>query len=65
MPKELTKRLIGAALGVAVGLMILFIGFFQTLLLVILALVGWWLSGKREMPRWLDALISRIHTRHF
>ena len=63
MPRETIVQIVGAALGVGAGLLFLFLGFFQTLLLIVLALAGWWLAGKREVPDSVINWISRIHFR--
>lgn len=60
MPQKLVKQIIGAAAGVVIGLMILFIGFFRTLLLVALGALGWWLCGSRTVPQGLKDLAARI-----
>ena len=60
MSPKLIKQIIGAAVGLAIGLMILFIGFFRTLLLVALGALGWWLCGSRTIPQPLKELAERI-----
>ncbi|MBQ2955861.1 MAG: DUF2273 domain-containing protein [Clostridia bacterium] len=60
MSSELLKRIIGAAAGVAIGMMMLFIGFFRTLLLAALGAAGWWLCGSRALPKPLKDIIDRI-----
>ena len=62
MSPKLMKQIIGAAVGVAIGLMILFIGFFKTLLLVALGLAGWWLCGSRTIPQPLKDFADRLMT---
>ena len=39
------RQIIGASVGLLIGLMILLIGFGRTLLLCLLALLGWWVCG--------------------
>ena len=60
MSPKLIKQIIGAAVGLAIGLMILIIGFFRTLLLVALGALGWWLCGSRTIPQPLKELAERI-----
>lgn len=55
MPQEY-KRIIGAALGIAAALLIIFLGFWRGILVVALGLAGWWLTGPRACPRWIGAL---------
>ena len=68
MPPKMTKQIIGAAAGVVIGLLMLFIGFFKTLLLVALGLAGWWLCGSRTIPQpvkdFVDRVINYVMTRH-
>ena len=63
MPSRLIKQIIGAAVGVVIGLMMLFIGFFRTLLLVALGALGWWLCGSRSIPKPLKDIVNRIWDR--
>ena len=60
MPSKLVKQIIGAAVGVAIGLMMLFVGFFRTLLLVVLGALGWWLCGSRTVPQPLREIAEKI-----
>ncbi|HIT00356.1 MAG TPA: DUF2273 domain-containing protein [Candidatus Faecaligallichristensenella faecipullorum] len=60
MPKEYIKQIIGALVGLIVGILFLTIGFWKTLLLVALSAAGWWLMGERKFPHWLIALLNRI-----
>ncbi len=53
MSSEMVKKFVGAGLGLVIGLMWIFIGFWRTILLVGLAGLGWWLCGSREIPEWL------------
>lgn len=68
MSPKMTKQIIGAAAGVVIGLLMLFIGFFRTLLLVVLGLAGWWLCGSRTIPQpvkdFVDRVINYVTTRH-
>lgn len=68
MSPKLMKQIIGAAVGVVIGVMMLFIGFFKTLLLVALGLAGWWLCGSRTIPQpvkdFFDRVINYITSRH-
>ena len=58
MPKEYIKQIIGALVGLIVGILFLTIGFWKTLLLVALSAAGWWLMGERKFPHWLIALLN-------
>ena len=60
MSPKTMKQIIGAAVGVVIGLMILFIGFFRTLLLVALGLAGWWLCGSRTVPQPVKEFAGRV-----
>lgn len=60
MSKELIRQIVGAGIGIAIGLMILFIGFFRTLLLVLLAAIGWWVCGSRQIPPRLIEWLSKL-----
>lgn len=60
MPPKLIKQMVGAAVGLVIGLMILYIGFFRTLLLVILGGLGWWLCGSRSVPQSMANLMERL-----
>ena len=60
MSPKLMKQIIGAAVGVVIGVMMLFIGFFRTLLLVLLGLLGWWLCGSRTIPQPLKDFAARV-----
>ena len=59
MSPKMTKQIIGAAVGVVIGLMMLLIGFFKTLLLVALGLLGWWLCGSRVIPQPVKEFAAR------
>jgi len=63
MPKQLIERIVGAAVGVVVGLSFLFLGFWETVLLLALGSFGWWLCSERHIPDWLISLIDRIDFR--
>ncbi|MBQ3222284.1 MAG: DUF2273 domain-containing protein [Clostridia bacterium] len=60
MSNPMIKRLVGAAIGVAIAVMMLFLGFWKTLLIVALAAAGWWLAGSRKVPQVVLEYISRI-----
>lgn len=68
MSPKMMRQIIGAAVGVVIGLMIIFIGFFKTLLLVVLGLAGWWLCGSRTIPQpvkdFADQVINYVTSRH-
>lgn len=68
MSPKMTKQIVGAAVGVVIGLLMLLIGFFKTLLLVALGLIGWWLCGSRTIPQpvrdFADRVINYVTTRH-
>jgi len=68
MSPKMIKQIIGAAAGVVIGLLMLLIGFFKTLLLVVLGLVGWWLCGSRTIPQpvkeFIDRVINYVTARH-
>lgn len=68
MSPKMIKQIIGAAAGVVIGLLMLLIGFFKTLLLVVLGLVGWWLCGSRTIPQpvkeFIDRVINYVIARH-
>lgn len=63
MSESLIKRLVGAGIGVVCALMILFVGFWRTLLIALLAALGWWAAGSRKIPdllvQWFRQITSR------
>ncbi len=58
------KRIIGAVLGVAAALLMLFMGFWKGLLVIILGLLGFWITGDRKIPQWIPAIIEKIKDRN-
>ena len=54
------KQIIGAAIGVAAALLILFLGFWKGVLVVALGLAGWWLAGERKMPQWAARMTEKF-----
>ena len=60
MSNLLVKRLVGTLAGVICALLILFIGFWRTLLIAVLAFAGWWLTGSRQIPQVLIDFFVRI-----
>ena len=64
MSKTLITRIVGAALGVVAALLIIFIGFWRTLLIALLAAFGWWLTGPRQIPQPIVDLFTRIFRLH-
>lgn len=64
MTEPMIKRLVGAILGIACALLILFVGFWRTLLVAVLAGVGWWLAGSRHIPQGLIDFFIRLTHRH-
>lgn len=64
MSESLVKRLVGALVGVVCALMIIFIGFWKTLLIVLLATFGWWLAGSRKIPQVVVDFFVRIFHLH-
>ncbi len=64
MSKTLVKRIVGAVLGVVAALLIIFIGFWRTLLIALLAGLGWWLTGSRQIPQSAIDLFTRIFHLH-
>ena len=64
MSEPLVKRLAGALVGVVCAVMILFIGFWKTLLIALLAAAGWWLAGSRKIPQVVVDYVVRIFHLH-
>ncbi|NLG24792.1 MAG: DUF2273 domain-containing protein [Clostridiales bacterium] len=62
MSKEMTRRVIGAAIGVGVGLMLLYLGFLRTLLLVALGALGYLLGEKRDWGTAIADFIARLRS---
>ena len=60
MSPKMLRQIIGAAVGLVIGLMILLIGFGRTLLLCLLALLGWWVCGGCVISEPVRELIERI-----
>ena len=65
MSESLIKRLVGAGVGVLCALMILFIGFWRTILIALLAGLGWWVAGSRKIPEKLVEWTAQITARLF
>ena len=53
MNPEMKKKAIWAGAAVVIGLLILWIGVFKTVLLAGLAGLGWWLCDNEEALEWL------------
>lgn len=60
MTKQLVQRLVGAGVGILIGILWLTIGFWKTLLLTVLAALGWLLSGMKGLPPQVYDFIARI-----
>ena len=60
MPSMYINRIVGALLGIAAALLILFIGFWKTLLIIILAYFGWWVTGSRKLPQPVIELLKKV-----
>ena len=60
MSPKLLKQIIGASVGLLIGLMILLIGFGRTLLLCLLALLGWWVCGGCVISEPVRELMERM-----
>ena len=60
MSPKLLRQIIGASVGLLIGLMILLIGFGRTLLLCLLALLGWWVCGGCVIAEPVRELMERI-----
>jgi len=59
------KRTLGALLGLLVGILILAIGFFKTLLLVVTTLIGYYLGSRFSLEEDLKELILKIIPERF
>ena len=57
------RRIAGALIGVAAAALMLIIGFWKALLVIVLALLGWWIGGGCYLPmfmlRWISKILSR------
>ncbi len=62
MTKQMIERLIGTGLGIVVGILMLSIGFWKTLLLVVLAVIGWVLSSETGVRAWISEIVSRLRS---
>jgi uncharacterized membrane protein len=60
MSPKLLRQIIGASVGLLIGLLILLIGFGRTLLLCLLALLGWWVCGGCVISEPVRELMERI-----
>ncbi len=60
MSPKLLRQIIGASVGLLIGLMILLIGFGRTLLLCLLALLGWWVCGGCVISEPVRELMERM-----
>ena len=54
------KRWVGVILGLIVGILILTINFWRTLVLLICAFIGWWLSGTTDIREKIYRLVEKI-----
>lgn len=62
---ENRKKLIGALIGLIIGLLILIIGFFKTLLLCLVTLLGYYLGSRWNLEDDLKDLIIKIIPERF
>ena len=60
MSPKLLRQIISASVGLLIGLMILLIGFGRTLLLCLLALLGWWVCGGCVISEPVRELMERM-----
>lgn len=60
MTKETIVRIIGALLGVLVGILFMTIGFWRTLLIVVLAAAGWYVAGSKTLTTAVANMIERF-----
>ena len=60
MTRQHIIRIVGGALGVLAGILILTIGFWRTLLLAVLAALGWFLTGSRKCPKPVSQALDRL-----
>jgi uncharacterized membrane protein len=58
------KRFFGLILGLVVGILIVTINLWRTLLIVVCAWLGWYLSGKNDVKDKIYKLAERIFTRN-
>ena len=64
MLPKMWVQAIGAAVGVLVGLLILLVGFWKTLLLGLLAVLGWWVCGGCVLPESVKQAVEQIKQRY-
>ncbi|MBR2571882.1 MAG: DUF2273 domain-containing protein [Clostridia bacterium] len=57
MDKAMLTRILGAAAGIAAGALILVLGFWKAFLLIVLALLGWWISGGCKLPAFVRQIL--------
>ena len=53
-------RVIGAALGLAIGLLIIIVGFWRGVFLTGCVWLGWYIGSRRDAHESLSDLISRL-----
>lgn len=59
------KKIVGALIGLIIGVLILTIGFFKTLLLCVTTLVGYYLGARWRLDEDFKDLILRIIPERF
>ncbi len=61
-PARYLAKLIGALLGIAAGISFLVLGFWKTLLIIVLALAGWFIGGRagENWPARIRNVVRRI-----
>ena len=60
MLPKIWKQVIGAAIGVVIGLLMLLIGFWTTLLVCVLAALGWRICGGCVVSESVIELLEKI-----
>ena len=60
LSQSMIRKIVGAGIGAAAALLMLWIGFWKTLLICVLACIGWWLAGSRKIPEPVESLLEKV-----
>ncbi len=60
MDRRMIVRIVGAGLGVLLGVLMLTIGFWKALLLGLLGAAGWYLAGNTTFKDWVRTICEQF-----
>ena len=58
------KRFFGLILGLILGILVVTIGLWRTLIIVLCAWLGWYVTGTKDIKEKVYNLVGRIFTRN-